>query len=411
MMTVAALSAVGYVTVSRRNEQLRETNAALVDANARVEAKRREAEEQRQEAERRRKIAETAARAANEQNRSAVDAEIALIQLLEQRLRNVPALQDVRERILDGAVKNLDAAAKAMTDLRRDIGWDAANEERNWRSLAQAHQRLGDLRRSQGRFREALDQYQQMDEIIATLAASKPENLDIQARLARSKRLLGFIAMTHLLDFEQAKDYFRRSVDISRQCLAQQPDSDLQKNELASSLGQLAGAEMNLGHLKEARDLYAEEIATRESFSPAKANLTESRRELAGLYERLGQLSFKTGDRNESQRLYDHCAALRSLSPANYPTNGRFRTTSPCHTTMLALPDSPRATIRPAHANSIAKHSLSTKSASSSTPTISMPEVGSPRHSTMKPPVRFIRMTTSQPLPATGAAWRSGKPS
>jgi eukaryotic-like serine/threonine-protein kinase len=235
MMTVAALLAVGYVTVSRRNEQLRETNVALVDANARVEAKRREAEEQRQEAERRRKIAETAARAANEQNRSAVDAEIALIRLLEERLRNVPALQDLREQMLDSAVKNLDAAATAMTDLRRDIGWDPNNEDRNWRSLAQAHQRLGDLRRSQGRFREALDQYQQMDKIVATLAASRPENLDIQARLARSKRLLGFIAMTHLLDFEQAKDCFRQSVDISRQCLAQQPDSDLQKNELASS--------------------------------------------------------------------------------------------------------------------------------------------------------------------------------
>src|SRR6202034_2086192 len=58
MITVAAVLAGGIVTVSRRNEQLRVANVALVDANARVDAKRREAEEQRGEAERKRKLAE-----------------------------------------------------------------------------------------------------------------------------------------------------------------------------------------------------------------------------------------------------------------------------------------------------------------------------------------------------------------
>jgi eukaryotic-like serine/threonine-protein kinase len=319
MMTVAAVLAVGIVTVSRRNEQLRVANVALVDANARAEAKQREAEEQHLEADRKRKLAEAAARAANEQNRVAVDAEIDMITLLEQRLRHVPALQDVREKMLDDAVKNLDAAAQAMTDLRRDIGWDPKNEDLNWRSLARARQRLGESRLAQGRFKDAMEQFQRMEAIVATLAASKPDDLAAQARLARTQRMLGFVAMKHLVDIELAKQYFRRAIDISRECLTQQPDSDAHKNELASSLGYLAAAEMQLGHLKEARDIYREEITTRESFSPDKTRQSESIRELAGLYERLADLSFKMGDKNEARRLYDHCASLRQHVAADRP--------------------------------------------------------------------------------------------
>ena len=305
--------------MSRKNEQLREANVALGDANVQVEAKRREADEQRQEAERKRKLAEAAAHAANEQNRSAIDAEVAMIQLLEQRLRHVPALQDVREQVLDNATKNLDAAAKAMTDLRRDIGWDPKSEDLNWRSLARAHQRLGELRLSQGRFKDAMEQFQEMEAIIATLAASKPGDLAAQAYLARTQRMLGFVAMKHLVDIKLAEQYFRRAIDICRECLTEQPDSDVYKNELASSIGHLAAAEIQLGHLKEAREFYREEIATREAFSPDKAIQSESLRELAGLYERLADLNFKMDDRTEARRLFDHCAALRQQVAADRP--------------------------------------------------------------------------------------------
>ncbi len=56
----------------------------------------------------------------------------------------MPAIQDEREQILDKAITRLEAAAKAMTDLRRDVEWAPEDEERNWRSLARAHQRWAD---------------------------------------------------------------------------------------------------------------------------------------------------------------------------------------------------------------------------------------------------------------------------
>ncbi len=325
-----------------------------------------------------------------------------MIQLLEQRLRHVPALQDVREQVLDNAIKNLDAAAKAMTDLRRDIGWDPKSEDLNWRSLARAHQRLGELRLSQGRFKDAMEQFQQMEAIIATLAASKPGDLAAQAHLARTQRMLGFVAMKHLVDIKLAKQYFRRAIDICRECLTQQPDSDVFKNELASSLGHLAAAEMQLGHLKEARELYREEIATRESFSPDKAIQSESLRELAGMYERLAELSFKMGDRTEARRLYDHCAAPPAGGRGPTRTSGRSSTISPCRSITPGSFASPRATIRRPPANSTKKRSRSTKSALSSTRPTSMPGAGLPQRSITKQRVPFIRTTT----PAAAAVYR-----
>ena len=93
--------------------------------------------------------------------------------------------------------------------------------------------------------------------------------------------------MEQVGDTEAAQQYFRRAIEISRACLAKKPDSDAYKSELANSLGQLARSELTLGHLEKARELYREEIAVRESFSPAQANDWESRRELAGLYAEL----------------------------------------------------------------------------------------------------------------------------
>jgi tetratricopeptide (TPR) repeat protein len=65
--------------------------------------------------------------------------------------------------------------------------------------------------------------------------------------------------------------------------------------------------------------LYREEVAVRESFSPALANHLESRRELSGLYERLGELSFRMGDPVEGQRSYDRSTDLRERVAAERP--------------------------------------------------------------------------------------------
>ena len=117
--------------------------------------------------------------------------------------------------------------------------------------------------------------------------------------------------MYRMGDSATAQRYFKASLELSRACLAKQPDSYACKSELANSLGMLAGSELDLGHPKEALALYQEEMAVRDSFSPADANEWDTRRERAGLFARLAEVNVKLGDLAEAQRLYDHCTELR----------------------------------------------------------------------------------------------------
>ena len=163
---------------------------------------------------------------------------------------------------------------------------------------------------SRAQFADAMEQYRKAEEIIARIAAADPNDLIKQGNLLRIERELGSISVDRLGDTEGGQKYLRKAVEISRACKAIQPD-DGNKNELANSLGKLAGSEVVLGHLEKARELYREEMAVRDSFSPAKANDWEARREFAGLLTELGTLTVKLGDLDEGQKLYDQCAKIR----------------------------------------------------------------------------------------------------
>jgi serine/threonine protein kinase/tetratricopeptide (TPR) repeat protein len=290
LLVVTAGSAIAAVTVSGQNQ-------ALVKAKKLAEEKRAEAV--------------AAAWAANEQNRSAVDSQVELIMLLERKLRFVPAIQDVREQILDKASERLEAAARAMTDLRDVVKWAPEDEEHNWKSLARAHNTRGRLSLSRNQLPDAMAEFRQADEIIARLAAADPADLDMQVNLIRTQRQLGDVSMNRLGDTEEAQRYFRRAIEISRACLAKKPDQYVYKSELANSLGLFAGSELTLGHLEKARELYREESGVRESFSPVEANRLENSRELASHYAQFAELNVRMGDLVEGQRLYDKCASLR----------------------------------------------------------------------------------------------------
>ena len=81
-----------------------------------------------------------------------------------------------------------------------------------------------------------------------------------------------------------------------------------------------AGVEMSLGHLDKAREIYKREVAVRDSFSEGLRNSIESRRELAGLYERLAELSLRMNQVEEGRQYYERCAAIRDDVLAERPT-------------------------------------------------------------------------------------------
>ena len=262
-------------------------------------------------AEEKRAQAVAAVGAANEGNRNAVDAAVELIVLFTRTLRDVPAIQNVREQTLDTTIGRLSAVAQAMIAQRGYVEWGPRDEENNWRSLARAYQAQAAVSLSRNKFADAMEQFRQVEEIIARLAAADPDDLAKQVNLLKIQRQLGYVSVDRLGDTEGAQKYLRKAVEISRACHAKKPDDDGYKGELANSLGNLAGSEMALGHLEKARELYHEEIAVRESFSPAKTNDSEARREHAGLYAALATLTVKLRDLGAGQKLYDRSALIR----------------------------------------------------------------------------------------------------
>jgi serine/threonine-protein kinase len=332
LVVAASVSTAFAVTVNRKNRKLGETNAALGKANVALgetntalakantdlgkvntalEKANADLKAANVEVDAKRNDAVAAARAAIEQNRNVVDSQRELIEFLEDKSRYAATIQEVRGKLLDLAVGSLEPAVRTMTELRTKVGWPAENEELNWRTVARAHQRIGELRFNSNQFAEALKEFRQVDEIVARFAAAAPDSPAAQLRLVRSQRQLGFITGHKIGDFDGSRHYWRRAAEITRACLAKDADNDVYKNELASSLGFLAEAELNLGHLQRAREIYDDEKAIRQSFSPSWANRLEVRRELAGLCEKLAALSFSLEDREGSRRYSEQSAELR----------------------------------------------------------------------------------------------------
>ena len=117
-------------------------------------------------AEERRTQAIAAASAANVQNRNTVDAAVDLINLFTRTLREVPAIQNVREETLNKASKRLTDAVDEMTALRRAVEWAPKDEEINWKSLAKAYQAQAAVSLSRNQFADAMEQYRKVEEII-----------------------------------------------------------------------------------------------------------------------------------------------------------------------------------------------------------------------------------------------------
>jgi tetratricopeptide (TPR) repeat protein len=318
--TILACAAVGGTAaafvISRQNRGLREANIELDKARKIAEVRRVVAESKQQ-------LAEQAAQTANLQNKNAVETEVAMLSLLEDRLRFVPGIENVRTEMLIHAIKSLDEAGDAMIRLRKEIGWPPEEEDTFWRTLARAHQRFGEVSLSLNRFSDAMKQFKLMDQIIETLAKADPGDTFAQFRLARTRRQLGAVAMQKLGDSATGQSYLRQAIEINRACLAKKPDDDVFKRELANSLGQLATSVLMLGHLEKARELYEEEVGVRKSFSAAMANDYESRAELAGLYERLSELKVRTNELDDGRLFLDKCAEIRKQlvdeNPGQWP--------------------------------------------------------------------------------------------
>jgi eukaryotic-like serine/threonine-protein kinase len=312
IVLVTVISTVSAVVFAHQNRKL-----GL--ANKTAEDRRIEAENKQQLAEEAQKRAVVAAHAANQQSRNVAEVQRDVIEYIDKTLRYRPELQDVRSHLLEKAKLSLEAAISAMTNIRRDVEWSKADEELNWRTLAGAHQRLGELDLEQNRTQEAVTHLRELNAIAERLWTADPEKPAAQTRLIRAKRQLGQVLLHFLGDTAAAMRQLRRAEQICRAMLAKEPDNDLHKIELANTLGWQSEAELRLGHLKGAERLYNEELALRTSCGPATRKEIRSRRELSGLYEKLAELNVQQGNLDKAREFYDLCATVREEVAADAP--------------------------------------------------------------------------------------------
>ena len=144
---------------------------------------------------------------------SLVDAQVELVRLLDGKLRDVPAIENEREQLIDKAIERLRAAVQAMTDLRRDVKWAPEDEGNNWLSLARAHQAQARVSLLRNKVDDAMSEFLQIEEIIARLLKADPGDRRLQVNWLRIEREIGHTYTYRLGDPEKGEGYIRKALD------------------------------------------------------------------------------------------------------------------------------------------------------------------------------------------------------
>src|SRR5262249_34365707 len=157
------------------------------------------------------------------------------------------------------------------------------------------------------------------NELAERAAAANPNSLELKGQLANSWAVLGSFYLKVDGDVKAARDYLENALELRRQRLAAEPDSDEAKLGVANALGQLAICHQDQGELDAAKALFEQEAQIRASLSPPAQHDFETRRELAGLYEKLGLFARQLGDLPGARKNYDRCSAIRKALAEESP--------------------------------------------------------------------------------------------
>jgi serine/threonine-protein kinase len=147
---------------------------------------------------------------------SASQAYATLIGEVQDKLKDKPALQDLKKQILLPAIKGLESLIVRMDDNK-----DAFN----LRNLAHAHPKLGLLYREIGQISQAYEQIQETHRIRESIALTNPDEEDARVQLASSWKELGDLVLHANGDAAQAREYYKRGLTIAND-LAQHPKGD-----------------------------------------------------------------------------------------------------------------------------------------------------------------------------------------
>ena len=233
--------------------------------------------------------ARRAQKTASDQASLALDTVGDLVSKAQEKLSATPALQDIREEILDMAMQRVPLVADAG---KGNTGLDR-------RIVAAAHNQMGGILLKKGKLEEALQRYQKAYGILAQLAADHPESDKAQGNLAVALISMGVIKSLLGEPSSAVRNYYEQAFELVRRVHEHPQGADWPRAEVKRSLAgvyeKLAEAPADAGQaadyrrkglvlLQEAVDLAPENLALKQDLWRAyarDANASLQARDLA----------------------------------------------------------------------------------------------------------------------------------
>jgi tetratricopeptide (TPR) repeat protein/tRNA A-37 threonylcarbamoyl transferase component Bud32 len=327
LVTALAASAVGLAVVGGQMRRTDEANRRLREE----EAKAHDALLNETEA---RKQAQEAERDASQQRELALATLRGVVDDLHEELKNTPAQQELRKKLLGKALAGLKDVARAadttrqadhtaiyahfeLGDLffnfeegglkeaareyqtalelaRRRDDADPGNREAQ-RDLGASYERLGNVRLELGDTQEALASYEKYHAVARKLARADPSNLAAQRDLALSHERLGKIRL-RLGDTKGAEEAYRQYRAITEELAAADPDDREAQRDLLVSHERWGAMKVALGDTRAALEAYQKNRDLAQKMADATPNDARAQRDLAAALSHLGDVQVKLGN-------------------------------------------------------------------------------------------------------------------
>jgi serine/threonine-protein kinase len=234
-------------------------------------------------------------------------------QVIEDWLTRRTQLEPAQKAFLENALARYSAFAD-----------ESGNTEEVRRSVADAHLRIGNIRKRLNQLPEAEASFAKARDLFAQLAADFPDQPDYRRELAASLSNLGVVHQV-LGQPGPAEADAKEAIKLLNALAASDTASPAIRWQLAGSHNILGNLLANTGRPQEAATVYKDSLAVLKELVESHPKSPEYRQELAHIYNNLGLLLTGMGQLSEAEKNYK--AALEAQKPlaSADPANAAFR--------------------------------------------------------------------------------------
>ena len=280
-------------TIAAKNTALKDANAAIGKANDDLKKSVAAETAARQEAQTNEKLAA-------EQRTLALQTLRLVVDDIDVQLKNKPAMQELRQKLLDKALEGLKKVARSADNSK------AIDHHTVW-----AHFELGDLflNLAGAGVEQAHKQYERAHAIAAQRVDVESEDSQAQRDLAISFNKLGDVSL-QLGQVQTAKGYFQDSLAIGKKRADDDPKDSKAQRDLSVSFTKLGDVSLQLGQVPAAQGYYQDSLAIHKKLADADPKDIQAQRDLAISFNNLGDVSLRLGQTQAAQGYYQDSLAI-----------------------------------------------------------------------------------------------------